>query len=94
VVGGPLCESGDVFTQDADGVVLPRLLPAAQAGDLLAIGDAGAYGSSMSGNYNTRPLAAEVLLENDKPRLIRRRQSVAELLALEMEVQEAETKNR
>jgi len=94
VVGGPLCESGDVFTQDADGAVLPRLLPAAQAGDLLAIGDAGAYGSSMSGNYNTRPLAAEVLLEDDKPRLIRRRQSVAELLALEMEVQETGAKSR
>jgi diaminopimelate decarboxylase len=45
--------------------------------------DTGAYGASMSSNYNTRPLTAEVLMENGEPRLIRRRQTVAELLALE-----------
>jgi len=63
VVAGPLCESGDVFTQDAAGSVHTRMLPAAAPGDLLAIADAGAYGSAMSSNYNTRPLAAEVLVE-------------------------------
>ncbi len=83
VVGGPLCESGDVFTQGEGGVVLTRPLPVAQVGDVLVLHDTGAYGASMSSNYNTRPLIAEVLVENGLPRLIRRRQTVAELLALE-----------
>jgi diaminopimelate decarboxylase len=52
-------------------------------GDLLVLHDAGAYGASMSSNYNTRPLAAEVLVDGDSHRLIRRRQTVDELLALE-----------
>ena len=84
VVAGPLCESGDVFTQGDGGVVLPRDLPAAQVGDLLVIHDTGAYGASMSSNYNTRPLIAEVLVDGGKARLIRRRQTVDELLALEL----------
>jgi diaminopimelate decarboxylase len=83
VVAGPLCESGDVFTQADGGVVLQRELPTAQVGDLLVFHDAGAYGASMSSNYNTRPLAAEVLVDGEAARLIRRRQTVAELLALE-----------
>ena len=84
VVAGPLCESGDVFTQGDGGVVLPRELPAAQVGDLLVIHDTGAYGASMSSNYNTRPLIAEVLVDAGLARLIRRRQTVDELLALEL----------
>ncbi|MFT4242385.1 MAG: diaminopimelate decarboxylase [Acidovorax sp.] len=83
VVAGPLCESGDVFTQGDGGVVLPRDLPAAGVGDLLVIHDTGAYGASMSSNYNTRPLIAEVLVDGGQARLIRRRQTVDELLALE-----------
>lgn len=83
VVAGPLCESGDVFTQGEGGTVLTRPLPVAQVGDLLVLHDTGAYGASMSSNYNTRPLIAEVLVDNGQARLIRRRQSVAELLALE-----------
>ncbi|MNT53307.1 Diaminopimelate decarboxylase [compost metagenome] len=83
VVGGPLCESGDVFTQGDGGVVLPRCLPAANVGDLLVFHDTGAYGASMSSNYNTRPLIAEVLVDGESDRLIRRRQTVEELLALE-----------
>jgi diaminopimelate decarboxylase len=83
VVAGPLCESGDVFTQGEGGVVLQRDLPTAQVGDLLVVHDTGAYGASMSSNYNTRPLIAEVLVENGRARLIRRRQTVAELLELE-----------
>lgn len=83
VVAGPLCESGDVFTQGEGGVVLTRDLPEAQVGDLLVFEDAGAYGSSMSSNYNTRPLAAEVLVDGGVARLVRRRQTVQELLALE-----------
>ena len=83
VVAGPLCESGDVFTQGEGGVVLQRELATAQVGDLLVVHDTGAYGASMSSNYNTRPLIPEVLVENGAARLIRRRQTVAELLALE-----------
>ncbi len=84
VVAGPLCESGDVFTQAAGGEVLTRALPEARVGDLLVIHDAGAYGASMSSNYNSRPLAAEVLVDGGAGRLIRRRQTVEELLALEL----------
>jgi diaminopimelate decarboxylase len=83
VVGGPLCESGDVFTQDDSGIVVPRMLAPARVGDLLVFHDAGAYGSSMSSNYNSRPLAAEVLVDGASQRLIRRRQTMQELLALE-----------
>jgi len=84
VVAGPLCESGDVFTQGDGGVVLPRELPEARVGDLLVIHDTGAYGASMSSNYNSRPLIAEVLVDGAAERLIRRRQTVEELLALEL----------
>ncbi|MEY4547751.1 MAG: Diaminopimelate decarboxylase [Pseudomonadota bacterium] len=83
LVAGPLCESGDVFTQAAGGEALPRPLPQAAVGDLLVLHDTGAYGASMSSNYNSRPLAAEVLIDGDAVRLIRRRQTIDELLALE-----------
>lgn len=83
VVAGPLCESGDVFTQGEGGVVLSRELPEPRVGDLLVFHDAGAYGASMSSNYNSRPLTAELLVDGDAARLIRRRQTLAELLALE-----------
>jgi diaminopimelate decarboxylase len=83
VVAGPLCESGDVFTQNDQAEVEPRRLPAARVGDLLVMHDTGAYGASMSSNYNSRPLCAEVLLDGGQSRLIRRRQTIEELLALE-----------
>ena len=83
VVAGPLCESGDVFTQADGGIVVHRALPDPQLGDLLVFHDTGAYGASMSSNYNSRPMIAEVLVENGRGRLIRRRQTIAELLALE-----------
>jgi len=86
VVAGPLCESGDVFTQLEGGVVESREIPEARVGDYLVFHDAGAYGASMSSNYNSRPLLAEVLIEAGEPRLIRRRQSIAELIALETDV--------
>jgi diaminopimelate decarboxylase len=82
-VAGPLCESGDLFTQSSTGELLLRPLPKAEVGDLMVIHDAGAYGASMSSNYNSRPLVPEVLLEGDSCRLIRRRQTIEELLALE-----------
>lgn len=84
VVAGPLCESGDVFTQQEGGKVETRLLPAVEVGDYLVLHDTGAYGASMSSNYNSRPLLPEVLFDNGESRLIRRRQTIAELLALEI----------
>ncbi|MBB5204265.1 diaminopimelate decarboxylase [Inhella inkyongensis] len=83
IVAGPLCESGDVFTQDAAGELRPQTLPQADVGDWIEIERTGAYGSAMSSNYNTRPLAAEVLVDGADCRLIRRRQAVEDLLALE-----------
>lgn len=80
VVGGPLCESGDIFTQTEGGYVAPRELPAAQVGELLVIEGAGAYGFAMSSNYNGKPLAAEVLLHNGQAHLVRRRQLLEELM--------------
>ena len=64
VVGGPLCESGDIFTQAEGGFVCTRRLPQAVVGELLVIECAGAYGFTMGSNYNSRPLAAEVLLQD------------------------------
>ncbi|MDT8850654.1 diaminopimelate decarboxylase [Pantoea dispersa] len=84
VVAGPLCESGDVFTQLEGGKVETRALPAAQVGDYLVFHDTGAYGASMSSNYNSRPLIPEVLFEHGVPREIRRAQTIQELLALEL----------
>lgn len=80
VVGGPLCESGDIFTQQEGGFVAPRPLPQARVGDLLCIECAGAYGFVMSSNYNSKPLAAEVLLDGDEAYLIRRRETLQELM--------------
>ncbi|CBJ82449.1 diaminopimelate decarboxylase, PLP-binding [Xenorhabdus bovienii str. Jollieti] len=83
LVAGPLCESGDVFTQSAGGDVVPRLLPRVCVGDYLIFHDTGAYGASMSSNYNSRPLIPEILFIEGDARLIRRRQTIEELLALE-----------
>ncbi len=75
-VVGPVCESGDFFARDRE---LPELKP----GDLAAILDAGAYGLSLSSNYNSRPRPAEVLVEGKRARLIRRRETMDDLLAME-----------
>ena len=75
-VVGPVCESGDFFARH-------REMPPARQGDLLAILDAGAYGMSLASNYNTRARAAEVLVDGKKSRLVRKRESVADLMALE-----------
>ncbi len=76
-VVGPVCESGDFFARD-------RKLAPVKPGDLVALLDAGAYGMAQSSNYNTRPRAAEVLVEGAKARLIRRRETMADLLGPEM----------
>lgn len=76
-VVGPICESGDFFARD-------RQLPEIQEGELLAILDTGAYGMALSSNYNTRPRAAEVLVEGTRARLIRRRESFRDLVRQEL----------
>ncbi|HEX4415764.1 MAG TPA: diaminopimelate decarboxylase [Lacipirellulaceae bacterium] len=80
VVAGPLCESGDIFTQEEGGFVTSRPLPGAKVGDFLVIGVAGAYGYAMASNYNSKPLVAEVLIESSKANIVRRRQSLEELI--------------
>jgi diaminopimelate decarboxylase len=75
-VVGPICETGDFFARD-------REIRKLEEGDLLAILDTGAYGMSFASNYNTRPRPAEVLVEGSSSRLIRKRESISELLAPE-----------
>jgi len=70
---GPICESGDVFAKD-------RPLPAQKPGQRLALLSAGAYGFTMASNYNTRPRVAEVLVEGNGHRVVRRRETIADLL--------------
>ena len=76
-VVGPICESGDFFARD-------RKVAPLQPGDLIALLDAGAYGMAQSSNYNTRLRPAEVLIEGAKARLIRRRETMADLLEPEI----------
>lgn len=75
-VVGPVCETGDFFARG-------RELPLVKEGDLVAILDTGAYGMVLASNYNTRPRPAEVLVEGKSVRMIRRRESVEELLRAE-----------
>ncbi|CAL4043198.1 Diaminopimelate decarboxylase [Buchnera aphidicola (Takecallis arundicolens)] len=86
IIGGPLCESGDVFTQDAKGTLIERILPKVKIGDYIVFHNTGAYGASMSSNYNSRPLIPEILFEDGIPRVIRRKQTIYELLKLELEL--------
>jgi diaminopimelate decarboxylase len=76
-VVGPVCESGDFFARD-------RPLPPVKPGDLVLLLDAGAYGMSQTSNYNTRPRPAEVLVDGPTTHLIRRRETVRDLLAPEL----------
>jgi diaminopimelate decarboxylase len=76
-VVGPLCESTDTLGKD-------RTLPRPEVGELYAILDTGAYGSVMASNYNRRMLPAEVMVEDGTARVIRRRQTIDELLSLEI----------
>lgn len=73
---GPICESGDFFAQK-------RRIPAVKSGDFLAIFSAGAYAMTMASNYNSRPLAEEILVENDISRVIRKRQTLEDLIKWE-----------
>jgi len=75
---GPICESGDFFAKDIE-------LPKTKPGDVVVIHSAGAYGFTMASNYNTRPRAAEVAIENNNDRLIRRRETFEDLIACEID---------
>ena len=85
IVAGPVCESGDVLTQKNEEPV-PRRLPMPKAGDLIVVGGAGAYGFSMSSNYNTQPLLPEVAVEADRCELTRRRQTLDDMLREETDM--------
>jgi diaminopimelate decarboxylase len=76
-VVGPVCESGDFFARD-------RALPTVKPGDLVLLLDAGAYGMSQTSNYNSRPRPAEVLIDGAAIQLIRRRETMRDLLAPEL----------
>ena len=80
VLTGNICESGDVFTRGEEGIE-PRDLPPLQEGDLVAIRDTGAYGFAMASRYNSFPLPAEVLVEDGRGTLIRRRDTLDQLLS-------------
>lgn len=75
-VVGPICETGDTFSHD-------RVLPPLQAGDLVAIRDAGAYGAVMASSYNTRRLVPEVLVDGDQFTIVRPRQEYATLIDMD-----------
>jgi diaminopimelate decarboxylase len=75
-VVGPVCETGDFFARD-------RKMEPIEPGDLLALLDAGAYGMAQSSNYNSRMRPAEVLVDGSKARVIRRRETMEDLLATE-----------
>ncbi|WP_169779261.1 diaminopimelate decarboxylase [Campylobacter curvus] len=77
-VVGPICESGDFFAKNLN-------LPACESGDIIVIKSAGAYGFSMSSNYNSRARAAEVAVQNKTHRLIRKRENFEDIIALEKE---------
>ncbi|HSJ02987.1 MAG TPA: diaminopimelate decarboxylase [Verrucomicrobium sp.] len=84
VVAGPLCESGDVFTRDDQELLQPRQLPRPEAGDLLVLHDAGAYGYAMSSNYNSIGKPPQLWLEEDgKVEMISRRETLDDLLKAE-----------
>lgn len=76
-VVGPICESGDFFARN-------RQQQTVAEGDLLAILDAGAYGMALASNYNTRPRTAEILVDGNRAKLIRKRESVRELMRTEI----------
>jgi diaminopimelate decarboxylase len=80
VVGGPLCESGDIFTQEEGGVVRSQTLPEAKVGDLLVIECVGAYGFVMASRYNAKPMPAELVVREGEALLVRERESHDDLM--------------
>lgn len=80
IIGGPLCESGDIFTQKEGGYVDSRRLPKAEVGDFVILENAGAYGFVMASNYNSKRRPAEVLIEDGTAKLIRERETFDDLI--------------
>ncbi len=78
-VVGPICESSDFLAKD-------RALPPMKRGDVLAVFTAGAYGMTMTSNYNAHPMPAEVMVEGEAARIVRRRQTINDLVAAELDV--------
>jgi len=74
---GPVCESGDFFARD-------REMPEVKSGELVVLLDAGAYGMALASNYNTRMRPAEVMVEAGKARLVRRRETMDDLMGTEL----------
>jgi diaminopimelate decarboxylase len=79
VIAGPLCESGDVFTRDSHDFLDPRPLPVPRRGELLILHDAGAYGYTMSSNYNSLGRSPQVWLEGGETSLISRRETIEDV---------------
>jgi diaminopimelate decarboxylase len=75
---GPVCESGDFLALD-------RTLEVPEPGELLLVRDAGAYGFTMASNYNSRPRPAEAMVDGDRARLVRRRETLDDLVQAELE---------
>jgi diaminopimelate decarboxylase len=73
-VVGPVCESGDYFARN-------RKIPHVEAGDIIAVLSAGAYGFVMASNYNSRPFPAEILVDGDQAHVVRKRQTMDDLIA-------------
>ncbi len=84
-VAGPLCESGDVFTRHADELIEPRELPEPRVGDFVVLHDAGAYGASMSSNYNSLGRVPQVWWDDGRAILMSRRETLADITAAECE---------
>jgi diaminopimelate decarboxylase len=85
-VVGPICETGDFLGKDRDLAI--------EQGDLLAVRAAGAYGFTMSSNYNSRPRVAEVMVDGDKYQVVRQRETIEQLFANETVLEEPTAKNR
>jgi diaminopimelate decarboxylase len=86
-VVGPICESGDFLAKD-------RSLPPLDRGNLIAVFSAGAYGMAMASNYNTRPRGAEVLVNGSQARLVRRRETYADLVSFLQAIHACPRRNR
>ncbi len=85
IVAGPVCESGDMLTQENEEPV-PRKLPMPKVGNIIIVGGAGAYGMAMASNYNSQPLVAEVVIDGSTSILVRRRQNLDDILLEEKEI--------
>ena len=86
IIGGYLCESGDIFTRGEGGELLPRLFPEIHVGDLMVMGLVGAYSHAMKSEYNSMNLPASILLQtNGTAKIIERRGTLEDVIRREVE---------